>query len=117
VKTTALDHGIVVIAPQGHLSANDETDALERELKQAFDQGTKRIVIDCSEVKQVNSVAFGVLISAHSHAVRVGGQFALANINRRIEGNLVITKLVLVFDVYLTVEQAVAALTQPQPEA
>lgn len=115
MKTYTRD-GVTVIAPQGYLSGNDETDALDLELKQALDQGTKYIVIDCAEVKNMKSTALGILISGHSRAVRTGGQVVLTNVNPTINKIFVSTKLSLVFDIYPTVELAVAALTQPQQE-
>ncbi|MBI4090095.1 MAG: STAS domain-containing protein [Candidatus Kerfeldbacteria bacterium] len=116
MKTATLDHGIVVIVPQGHLSNDDETDALEQALKQAFDQGSKHLIIDCTEVKKIDSTALGVLISAYSQAARTGGRLILAKVGKTLKKTFVTTKLSLVFDFYPTVELAVAALTQPQPE-
>lgn len=108
--------GIKVIVPQRVLSGGNETDTLDLKLKEVLDGEVKQIVIDCSEMKHMNSTELGVLISAHSRAIRTGGQVVLANVHPTIEKIFVSTKLSLVFDVYPTVALAIAALTQTQRE-
>lgn len=108
--------GVTVLHPKGCLTGGEETEVLEREITRIAGEGTKFLVIDCTEVEVINNTALGVLTSAHANFWRRGGQLLLAKINSRIEHIFVITKLSLVFDVYPTVELAVAALTQPQPE-
>jgi anti-sigma B factor antagonist len=106
--------GIVILAPKGYLTGGDETDELERTIKQLGDGGNKHLLINLSETQHLNSTALGVLISAHSNYVRRGGQMKLCSVDKRIENIFVITKLSLVFDVYPNEEQAIASFAEPK---
>ncbi len=107
---------IPVLTPQGKLDSGEDVDRLEVELRQLANEGARAVIIDCSHVRSVNSVGLGVLISGHSNFVRRGGGFALACVNKVIENIFTTTKLSLVFEVYPTVELAVAALTKSAPQ-
>src|SRR5512139_1087378 len=91
---------ISILMPKGYLTGGEETDELERAIKQLAEGGNKHLVINLSETQHLNSTALGVLISAHSSYVRRGGQMKLCAVDKRIENIFVITKLSLVFDVF-----------------
>lgn len=103
---------IVVLTPKGYLTGGEETDELDRAIKQLGEGGNKHLLINLSETQHLNSTALGVLISAHSSYVRRGGQMKLCSVDKRIENIFVITKLSLVFDVYPNEEQAIASFAE-----
>ena len=103
---------VVVLAPRGYLTGGEETDDLERNIKELSESGNKHLLINLSETQHLNSTALGVLISAHSNYVRRGGHMKLCSVDKRIENIFVITKLSLVFDVYPTEEQAIASFAE-----
>lgn len=103
---------IVILYPKGYLTGGDETDELERAIKELSEKGNKHLIINLSETQHLNSTALGVLISAHSNYVRRGGQMKLCGVDKRIENIFVITKLSLVFDVFPTEEQAIASFAE-----
>lgn len=103
---------IHILTPKGYLTGGEETEELERAIKQFGEENNKHLVINLSETQHLNSTALGVLISAHSNYTRRGGQMKLAAVDKRIENIFVITKLSLVFDVYPTEEQAIASFVE-----
>jgi anti-sigma B factor antagonist len=103
---------IVVLTPKGYLTGGEETDELDRAIKQLGEGGNKHLLINLSETQHLNSTALGVLISAHSSYVRRNGQMKLCSVDKRIENIFVITKLSLVFDVYPNEEQAIASFAE-----
>jgi anti-sigma B factor antagonist len=103
---------ITILAPKGYLTGGEETDELERAIKQLAEAGNKHLIVNLSETQHLNSTALGVLISAHSSYVRRGGQMKLCSVDKRIENIFVITKLSLVFDVYPNEEQAIASFAE-----
>ncbi|HYM82434.1 MAG TPA: STAS domain-containing protein [Candidatus Limnocylindria bacterium] len=105
---------ISILTPKGYLTGGDETDELERTIKQLADSGNKHLIVNLSETQHLNSTALGVLISAHSSYVRRAGQMKLCSVDKRIENIFVITKLSLVFDVYPNEEQAIASFAEPK---
>ena len=105
---------IQILSPRGYLTGGDETDELERTIKQLADADNRHLVINLGDTQHLNSTALGVLISAHSNYVKRGGQMKLCSVDKRIENIFVITKLSLVFDVYPNEEQAIASFAEPR---
>ena len=103
---------IAILAPKGYLTGGDETDELERTIKQLGESGNKHLIVNLADTQHLNSTALGVLISAHTNYVRRGGQMKLCAVDKRIENIFVITKLSLVFDVYPSEEQALASFAE-----
>lgn len=103
---------IAILYPKGYLTGGDETDELERKIKALADGGNRNLLLNLSETQHLNSTALGVLISAHSTYVRLGGQMKLCGADKRIENIFVITKLSLVFDVYGTEDQAIKSFAE-----
>ena len=106
---------IVILYPKGYLTGGEETDELERAIKELGDGGNKHLIINLSETQHLNSTALGVLISAHSNYVRRSGQMKLCAVDNHIQNIFVITKLSLVFDVFPTEEQAIASFAETKP--
>ena len=103
---------IVILYPKGYLTGGDETDELERTIKDLGESGNKHLIINLSDTQHLNSTALGVLISAHANYTRRQGQMKLCGVDKRIENIFVITKLSLVFDVFPTEEQAIASFAE-----
>jgi len=103
---------IVILYPKGYLTGGDETDELEKAIKDLGEGGNKNLVINLSETQHLNSTALGVLISGHSNYLRRGGQMKLCAVDHRIQNIFVITKLSLVFDVFPSEEQAIASFAE-----
>lgn len=100
---------IIILYPEGYITGGPETDELEQALARLAEEGVKRLIINCADVKHFNSNGHGILIQTHTWYVRHGGSMKLCTVDKRIENIFVIMKLSLVFDVYPTEEQAVAS--------
>jgi anti-sigma B factor antagonist len=111
VKVSKLD-GIVVLAPRGQLVGGEETTELEQRIRDLAAEGNKHLIIDLGEVDFINSWALGVLIGGHVNYSKREGHIKLANMSKRIDQLLVITKLVRIFEIYETVDEASASFAQ-----
>ena len=105
---------IVILYPKGYLTGGEETDELERTIKELGEGGNKHLIINLGDTQHLNSTALGVLISAHTNYVKRSGQMKLCSVDKRIENIFVITKLSLVFDVYPNEEQAIASFAEKE---
>ncbi len=113
LKVSKLADGeVAVIEPRGELIGGDETDELRSEVAKLSAGGNKRLVIDLGRTNYLNSTAIGVLIWAHTHYAKDGGEVKLANLNKSIKNIFVVTKLTLVFDVHDTQLDAVASFSK-----
>ena len=105
---------ITILTPKGYLVGGEETDELEKAIRDLADQGQKNLVVNLGETQHVNSTALGVLITGHTTFARRGGSMKLCSVDKRIQNIFVITKLSLVFDVYDSEELAIASFAEKE---
>ena len=101
--------GIEILTPRGYLVGGEETDELEKLIRDLAAGGNQHLVINLGETQHINSTALGVLITGHTNYAKRGGQMKLCSVDKRIQNIFVITKLSLVFDVYENEEKAIAS--------
>lgn len=101
---------IWIISPKGYLNTIDALEDLDRTLRTLIESGNRHLVVNLQATQHLNSTALGILIRTHNNYVRRGGSMVLCSVDKRIENIFIITKLSLVFNVYPTEEQAIAAL-------
>jgi len=65
--------------------ANDETNELEKRVKEALYQGHLRILIDLSDVNYVDSTFIANLIACYTMVERAGGQLKLLGLTSRVQ--------------------------------
>jgi anti-sigma B factor antagonist len=113
LKVSKLADGeVAVVEPKGELIGGDETDELRSEITKLSAEGNKKLLIDLGKTTYLNSTAIGVLIWAHTHYAKSGGEVKLANLNKNIKNIFVVTKLTMVFDVRDTQIDAVASFSK-----
>lgn len=99
--------GITVIELEGNVLGGPDATALNDTLHQLIDKRKKKILLDISRVRTMNSSGLSMLINALTTMRNVGGDLKIAAASKKIESLLVITKLTTVFELYPTVKQAV----------
>ncbi|HVK40800.1 MAG TPA: STAS domain-containing protein [Candidatus Kapabacteria bacterium] len=109
---TSTESGVKVLALRGEFTGGDETDQLRNALAEESEGGTMSMLIDLEDATYLNSTALGVLIAAHTSFTKRGAHLGLCNVSKNIENLFVITKLVLVFNVYGSRQEGLAALGQ-----
>jgi anti-sigma B factor antagonist len=77
-------------------------------LLELLDNGTKKLILDLSEVRFVDSSGLGALLSGHKNAGLRDGRFALAGVQSRVQSMFELTRLTRVFEIYPGVEAALA---------
>ncbi len=103
-------NGIVVLEPKGKIMGGPDASLLHDKLHEVMEAGRKKVVIDLSQVEWMNSTGLGILISTYTTLRNNDGELKLANVTDKIQSLLTITKLVMVFDTYDSVVEAVKAL-------
>lgn len=99
--------GVTVLQLAGRVTLGDESNQLRTKLKDLLSQGKTRLVLDLSEVAYIDSAGLGTLVAGFTSAQNQGANLKLANLTKRFHEQLNITKLVTVFDVFDSVENAV----------
>jgi anti-sigma B factor antagonist len=78
------------------------------DLEDAIEECSPHLLVDLSKVTFMDSTALSALVTAHRHAIGVGGSVRLVGPDSRISQLLAITNLDHVFPVHDTVESACA---------
>lgn len=98
--------GILIVDCVGRIVFGDESSALREAVKKAIAENN-RIVLNLAEVTYIDSGGLGTLVALHTTAQNAGGAIKLANLTKRVDDLLQVTKLLTVFDVYNSEAEAV----------
>jgi anti-sigma B factor antagonist len=108
IKTkTELNGKIAIIEIKGSLVGDGETDQFRSAVQDFIEQGNKCLVINLGKLNYMNSSGIGALISAYTSYTKNGGVVKLAGISNNVSNLLAVTKLIDIFDVYESVDDAI----------
>jgi len=96
---------VSVLTLTGKLTS-DDSGQLKGKVTSLMDAGRTKIVINLAAVSYIDSSGLGELVSCHTTAKQKGA-VKLANLGKRIQDLLVMTKLMMVFDVYNSEDEAI----------
>jgi anti-sigma B factor antagonist len=106
VNARTLNDGIVVIDCIGRIVFGEETSELRDRVRGLVSPGA-RIVLNLREVTYIDSGGLGTLVALYTSARNGGASIKLANLTKRVGDLLQVTKLLTVFEVYETEDEAV----------
>jgi anti-sigma B factor antagonist len=107
--TSSEVEGVSLVALNGRIVLGEESTALREKLKSLVASGSKKIVLNMSEVTYIDSSGLGALVAAHLSAKTAGASIRLCNLGQKFYEVMQVTKLLTVFDVYDTEAAAVAS--------
>lgn len=103
----------LVISFVGRVNLEGESSiAFKDELKSLIARGHARVIVDLGNVGFMDSQGLGALISCLKVLRQVDGSFILTNLSEPVEAVLRITRLIRVFDVQPTVDDALYAIAE-----
>jgi anti-sigma B factor antagonist len=91
---------VTIVDLNGKLTLGDATQRLHDKVNSLVQQGRKSIVLNLSDVSSVDSGGLGELVRTLTTMQKHGGSLKVANLPKRIQDLLVMTRLVTVFDTY-----------------
>jgi anti-sigma B factor antagonist len=112
--STEVRSGVVIVNPKGNLMGAPETEDFRKIVKEHLEAGVTKFIIDLSDVKWMNSLGLGALISAYTSVKNKEGLMVITNVSDKVKSVFMITQLIKVFQNYDTVEDAIKAIA---PEA
>jgi anti-sigma B factor antagonist len=83
--------------------------ALRTAVRRLLEEGKKKILLNLAKVGYIDSSGIGELVSSYTAIGKEGGQLKLLNLTQKLQDLLTITKLLTVFDVYDSEEEALAS--------
>jgi len=99
--------GVTVLTLSGRVTLGEESSQLRARLKDMLAAGKTRVVLDLADVSYIDSAGLGTLVAGYTSARSQGAGMKLANLTKKFDEQLHITKLVTVFEVYNSVADAV----------
>jgi anti-anti-sigma factor len=111
VRTETLPSGVGLIEIRGSLLSDDEVAGMRRAIAEFVDRRWRRLLIDFSETKYLNSTAVGVLVGAHTTYAKREWQLKLCSMNKHVHVIFAITNLMKIFSVYDTIDEALKSFS------
>ena len=102
------DGGVTIISCTGRITFGDEAMTLRENLKKIL-ADSRQVVLNLGGVTYIDSGGLGTLVGVYSSARGTGADIKLTGLGQRLKDTLQITKLVTVFEVYETEQQAMDA--------
>ncbi len=100
---------VTIIDLSGKLASSDDSGKLKDKVTSVFFQGRKQVLINLSGLTYIDSGGLGELVACLATARRQDGVIKLANLGRRVQDLLIMTKLLNVFDVHDSEASAIAS--------
>jgi anti-anti-sigma factor len=107
--TVRVGDDFAVVRPERPLLGDNETDEFSEIVKQLNSEGVSHLVVDLGAIDWMSSPGLGALIDAHQRFAKRGAYVLLARVDKRINNLLIITKLAMLFEMYPSVDDALAA--------
>ncbi len=101
--------GVVILNLEGKILGGKDSDPLRKELDRLVEAGTPKLILNLEGVPWLNSSGLGVLLSGFLRLREKGSEVKFLNVQERVRGILITTKLVLVLEVFQDEEKAVAS--------
>jgi anti-sigma B factor antagonist len=91
---------VTIMDLDGEVRIGDSATALRSAIRNLVAGGSNKLLLNLAGVRYIDSSGIGELIANYTTVGRTGGQLKLLNLTEKVQGLLVITKLLTVFDVY-----------------
>ncbi|HHL71298.1 MAG TPA: anti-sigma factor antagonist [Bacteroidetes bacterium] len=100
---------VVVLEMSGKIMGGPDATILNDKLHELIEQGKHKTVANLARIDWMNSSGLGILIGGLTTMRNHNGDLKLAQVTERIRSLLKITRLHNIFEMYDTVEEAVAS--------
>jgi len=94
------DGKVTVLNVTGKITLGEGDMLLKDKLHSLLNQGRKDVLLNLAQVSYVDSAGLGAIVSAYTTMTREGGTLKLANVTKKLQDLLSITKLLTVFDTF-----------------
>jgi len=107
-KTESNGNAVVIFVHEDRLDANNSNE-LKLEINRLFENGSKELIVDLNDVHFIDSSGLGALVSGYKNASTHQGHIRLSALQSQVKSMFELTRLQRVFEIYQTVDEALAA--------
>jgi anti-sigma B factor antagonist len=108
---------VAIVSLSGRFLAGSDGPYLRQKVKDLIDAGTRKLIIDFSEVPYIDSTGLGFLAGARVTAENAAARMILANVNTHVQKILDDVKLSQFFVIAPDEAAAMAKVNEPDPRA
>lgn len=101
--------GVTILEPKGKITIGVGDVALREAVHEAVGAGSRKVLIDLSEVTTMDSSGIGELVSTYTTVTNRGGKLKLLHLPPKIQDIMQVTQLITVFEVFDDEEDAIAS--------
>ena len=101
--------GVTILDLGGKITLGEASGDLRKAVQDALAAGSKKILLNLADVSYIDSAGLGELVSAYTTVKNAGGELKLLGLTKKVKDLLVITKLLTVFDVKESEQDALAS--------
>jgi|SRR5438445_1967058 len=100
---------VVILDLAGQIRLGETNINLHKAIHELVDSGEKKVLLNLANVTHIDSSGLGELVAGHATLEKNGGEMKLLGLNDRVTELMMITKLLIVFDVFDDEQTAVAS--------
>jgi len=100
---------VTILDMDGKITIGEGSVALRTAIRRLLEEGKKKILLNLARVGYIDSSGIGELVSSYTAINKENGELKLLNLTQKLQDLLTITKLLTVFDVYESEEEALAS--------
>jgi anti-sigma B factor antagonist len=100
------DGKVTILGLAGKVTLGEGDVLLKDKLHSLLNQGRKDVLLNLAQVSYVDSAGLGAIVSAYTTMTREGGSLKLANVTKKLQDLLSITKLLTVFETFDSEDEA-----------
>lgn len=98
---------VTVFDLKGKILIGDSIDVLREAIKDSLEKNEKNIVLNFNAVPYLDSTGLGEVVRSYTSVKKENGAIKIANLTDKVQDLLSVTKLITVFEVFDTVDEAV----------
>ena len=102
---------VTILDMDGKITIGEGSVALRSAVRRLLEEGKKKILLNLAKVGYIDSSGIGELVSSYTAIEKESGKLKLLNLTQKLQDLLTITKLLTVFDVYESEEEALSSFS------
>lgn len=106
---TSQHNSVTVLACSGQITLGQSSTLFRNTLREILKQGSRALLLDLTGVTYLDSTGIGELVGAYTAAYNVQAKIKLCSVPQKVVELLEITRLITVFELYPTREEALAS--------
>lgn len=104
--------GVTILKPMNERLDAHNSDTLKEAMKEVFERGAKKVLVDLGQLRFIDSSGLGALVSGFKNSVSHRGHLALSNLQGQVQSMFELTRLHRVFDIHESVDEALASFAR-----